>query len=104
VIQVATSYLWCRSTHQKGKAAKESAPKIGAKLFVFNMGDSRIGAPVFMLLRGDAKRHEQMCENLVRNVIPRGARNLALSIFNALRDSSSPTARNDMQTKFSPRP
>jgi hypothetical protein len=35
-------------------------------------------------------------------VIPSGARNLALSIFNAVRDSSSPAApRNDTQTGLS---
>jgi hypothetical protein len=41
----------------------ESAPKIGAKLFVFNMGVSRIGAPILML-RGVAKRHDRLCEDL----------------------------------------
>ena len=43
-------------------------------------------------------------ENFLSTVIPSEARNLALSILNPLRDSSSPPApRNDMQGKFSHR-
>ena len=45
-----------------------------------------------------------LCENLIGTVIPSEARNLALSIFNALRDSSSPAApRNDSKNEFSHR-
>jgi len=37
-----------------------------------------------------------LCENLVWDVIPSEARNLALSVFKPVRDSSSPAApRND---------
>ena len=36
--------------------------------------------------------YTSLCENLVWSVIPSEARNLALSIFNTLRDSSSPVA------------
>ena len=43
-----------------------------------------------------------LCDNLVQVVIPSGARNLALSILKAVRDSSSPAApRNDTQTRLS---
>jgi hypothetical protein len=45
-----------------------------------------------------------LCDNWIGAVIPSGARNLALSVFNAMRDSSSPAApRNDMQTALSHR-
>jgi hypothetical protein len=35
-----------------------------------------------------------LCENAVRPVIPSGARNLALSLFKAMRDSSSSATKN----------
>jgi len=39
------------------------------------------------------------CENVAEHVIPSGARNLALSLFEAMRDSSSPAApRNAIKT------
>ena len=42
------------------------------------------------------------CENLVQAVIPGRARNLALNILKAVRDSSSPAApRNDRPIEFS---
>jgi hypothetical protein len=64
----------------------------------------------------NSPRRKSLCENLLRSVIPSGAldrtvqggaRNLALSIFNAVQDSSSSvrrrTPRNDIQTWFSHR-
>ena len=42
-----------------------------------------------------------LSENPAQVVIPSGARNLALSVSNAVRDSSSPvTPRNDTQTEI----
>jgi hypothetical protein len=47
---------------------------------------------------------KRLRENLLRTVIPSEARNLALSILNAQRDSSSPAApRNDSKNEFPPR-
>jgi hypothetical protein len=49
------------------------------------------------MLQGVAKRHERLRENLFQTVIPTlsGAkgRNLALSVFKAVRDPSSPAPR-----------
>jgi len=43
---------------------------------------------------------KSLCENFVQAVIPSEARNLALSVFKAVRDSSSPAApRNDRLNK-----
>ena len=47
------------------------------------------------MLRGVAKCHERLCDNRVKPVIPirqPTGRNLALSVFKALGDSSSPLA------------
>ena len=47
---------------------------------------------------------QTLCENFLEAVIPSEARNLALSVFNAVRDSSSPAAsRNDSRNEFSHR-
>jgi hypothetical protein len=44
----------------------------------------------------------RLCDNLLWTVLPSEARNLALSIFNTMRDSSSPSApRNDSKSEFS---
>ena len=47
---------------------------------------------------------QSLCEDPINTVIPSAARNLALSVSGAVRDSSSPAApRNDMETEFSHR-
>jgi hypothetical protein len=54
--------------------------------------------------REAAAPQESLCENRVRHVIPSVARNPALSIFKAVRDSWSPAApRNDRLAGFSHR-
>ena len=52
--------------------------------------------------RRHCRGRESLCENLLRDVIPSEARNLALSILNVVRDSSSPSApRNDSKNRLS---
>ena len=47
-----------------------------------------------------ARRRMSLCENLVCAVIPSAARNLALDVFKAMRDSSSPAApRNETPSR-----
>jgi hypothetical protein len=64
--------------------------KAGIRGFYIFAGQTRVNSPL----------HESLCDSPAYTVIPSGARNLALSIFKAVQDSSSPAApRNDTQTR-----
>jgi len=55
---------------------------------VVNNFQAPLGAAEF------SPRRKSLCENLPPAVIPSGARNLALSIFKAVRDASSSANKN----------